>query len=185
QIRPGKVAEIRWIGGRRPCSSKDIGIGHAQPKRRPATRGVPRDKAPLRPRHHSVVLFQIRDELFGQRRAPGAIIDRVGKLMSSCGTALIQKHENHRRYAALIQQRRELRSNASFNALLIAAKTVRPVHGGIPNSSFCVIRRQHHHAAHMDRPTPKSGECWTDEVEPLSIWRKTDRWRWSDAVSEG
>src|SRR5262249_51773801 len=110
---------------------------------------------------------------------------RVGKLMSSCGTALIQKHENHRRYAALIQQRRELRSNASFNALLIAAKTVRPVHGGIPNSSFCVIRRQHHHAAHMDRPTPKSGECWTDEVEPLSIWRKTDRWRWSDAVSEG
>src|SRR6476646_1730554 len=127
----------------------------------------------------------MRDEFLGQRRAPRAVIDGVGKLMCSGGAALIQKHINHRQDLVVVQQRGVLLSDASFNTSFIAAKTVRPVHGGIPDRRLRVIRRQYHHAAHVDGPAPESGERGTNEIEPLGVLRKLRWGRRSDALAEG
>ncbi len=95
QIGSGKVAEIRRIRSGWPGASKECGIRHLQPQRGPSAGGVAGEQASAGLGVHAVFLLEVRDQLFGQSLAPGAVIGRVGKLVRSAGTLLVEHHVNH------------------------------------------------------------------------------------------
>src|SRR5262245_31151114 len=102
--------------------------------------------------------FEMRDELFGQRLPPRAVVDRIGELVMSGRERAVQKDVNHLGALAFPHPFDELRP-LSPRGGVVSAETVDVVYAreGLLRV-FAIARRQNDSGAHRDLAPPEFGE---------------------------
>src|SRR5262245_60971275 len=117
-------------------------------------------------------LFEMRDELFGQRLSPGAVVDRVGEFVMAGWERAVQVNVNHLDALILTHLSDEL-ALLSPSSGVVSAETVDVIDAGVaPLRVFVVTRWQYDSGAHRDCAPPEFAEHWTlkfDELDVLGV----------------
>ena len=91
--------------------------------------------------------------------------------MGAGRAGLVQEHPDHRRHAALVHRRGDIR-DAPYQAGQVAAEAMGEIRGRIARACVAGIRitgRQQDPAAHVDVATPERAERRADEVQQLGL----------------
>src|SRR5262249_16273932 len=116
--------------------------------------------------------FEMRNELFGQRLSPRAVVDRVGEFVMAGRERAVQENVNHLGALAFAHLFDEL-SSLSPRGGVVSAETVDVINARIGLLRvFAVTRRQNDSGAHSDRAPPEFTEHRTlkfDELDALGV----------------
>src|SRR5215813_2125289 len=119
-------------------------------------------------------LFEMWDELFGQRLSPRAVVDGVCELVMASRERAVEEYMNH---LGALSFAHVFDEPASLSPCVgvVSAETVYVIGARISLLRiFVITRRQNDPGSHCDRASRKSGERRTlklDEFDVLSILR--------------
>ena len=116
------------------------------------------------------LFFEVRDELFGQRFSPGAVVDRVGEFVVARRERTVEIDVDHLGLLALTHLSQNL-SPLPPRIRVVSTKTV-----DVVNARVCflwdlaITRRQNNTRAHRDISTPEFGEHRTLEFDEPDVF---------------
>src|SRR3546814_11088390 len=91
------VCSSDLVGRGRPGAAEDLGIGDLEPQGRPAARAVAVEEAARGARVHAIFRLERRDRLGRQRRAPRAVISRIGEFVGAGRDMMVVDYPDTRR----------------------------------------------------------------------------------------